>query len=297
MPATKVLEEENIFVITQARAIHQDIRPLEIAIMNLMPDKITTEIQILRLIGNSPIQTNITFLHPKSHKSTHTSEDHLISFYKHFEDVKDQKFDGLIITGAPVETMEFEQVEYWKELEELMDWSTQNVFSTFYICWAAQAGLYHHYGINKYPLKEKMSGVFRHTINRKHVKLLRGFDDLFNVPQSRYTEIRKQDIAKVPELEILSESEESGIYIVGRRDGKQFFVTGHSEYDSNTLKTEYERDIAKGLKIKVPRNYFPDDDPSKEPILSWRAHANLLYCNWLNYYVYEETPYDLKKIK
>ena len=297
MPATKVLEEENIFVITQARAIHQDIRPLEIAIMNLMPDKITTEIQILRLIGNSPIQTNITFLHPKSHKSTHTSEDHLISFYKHFEDVKDQKFDGLIITGAPVETMEFEQVEYWKELEELMDWSTQNVFSTFYICWAAQAGLYHHYGINKYPLKEKMSGVFRHTINRKHVKLLRGFDDLFNVPQSRYTEIRKQDIAKVPELEILSESEESGIYIVGRRDGKQFFVTGHSEYNSNTLKTEYERDIAKGLKIKVPRNYFPDDDPSKEPILSWRAHANLLYCNWLNYYVYEETPYDLKKIK
>lgn len=292
-----MLEEENIFVITQARAIHQDIRPLEIAIMNLMPDKITTEIQILRLIGNSPIQTNITFLHPKSHKSTHTSEDHLISFYKHFEDVKDQKFDGLIITGAPVETMEFEQVEYWKELEELMDWSTQNVFSTFYICWAAQAGLYHHYGINKYPLKEKMSGVFRHTINRKHVKLLRGFDDLFNVPQSRYTEIRKQDIAKVPELEILSESEESGIYIVGRRDGKQFFVTGHSEYDSNTLKTEYERDIAKGLKIKVPRNYFPDDDPSKEPILSWRAHANLLYCNWLNYYVYEETPYDLKKIK
>ena len=182
MPATKVLEEENIFVITQARAIHQDIRPLEIAIMNLMPDKITTEIQILRLIGNSPIQTNITFLHPKSHKSTHTSEDHLISFYKHFEDVKDQKFDGLIITGAPVETMEFEQVEYWKELEELMDWSTQNVFSTFYICWAAQAGLYHHYGINKYPLKEKMSGVFRHTINRKHVKLLRGFDDSSTSP-------------------------------------------------------------------------------------------------------------------
>ncbi len=296
MPAAKALEDENIFVMTQARALHQDVRPLEIVIMNLMPDKITTEIQILRLIGNSPIQTNITFLHPKSHKSTHTPEDHLISFYKHFEDIKGQKFDGLIITGAPVETLEFEQVEYWKELEELMDWSVQNVFSTLHICWAAQAGLYHHYGINKYPLKEKMSGVFQHKINRKHVKLLRGFDDVFNVPQSRYTEIRKQDIAKVPELEVLSESKESGVYIVGRKDGKQFFVTGHSEYDSTTLKKEYERDIAKGLKIKIPKNYFTDDDPSKEPILSWRAHANLLFCNWLNYYVYEETPYDLKKI-
>ncbi len=296
MPAAKALEDENIFVMTQARALHQDVRPLEIVIMNLMPDKITTEIQILRLIGNSPIQTNITFLHPKSHKSIHTPEDHLISFYKHFEDIKGQKFDGLIITGAPVETLEFEQVEYWKELEELMDWSVQNVFSTLHICWAAQAGLYHHYGINKYPLKEKMSGVFQHKINRKHVKLLRGFDDVFNVPQSRYTEIRKQDIAKVPELEVLSESKESGVYIVGRKDGKQFFVTGHSEYDSTTLKKEYERDIAKGLKIKIPKNYFTDDDPSKEPILSWRAHANLLFCNWLNYYVYEETPYDLKKI-
>jgi homoserine O-succinyltransferase len=282
---------------TQAKARRQDIRPLEIAIMNLMPDKITTEIQILRLIGNSPLQTNITFLHPKSHESTHTSKDHLISFYKHFEDVKDQKFDGLIVTGAPVETLQFEQVEYWNELKGLMDWSMQSVFSTFYICWAAQAGLYHHYGINKYPLQEKMFGVFPHTVNKKHVKLLRGFDSVFNVPQSRYTEIRAHEVAKVPELEVLSESKESGVYIVGRKDGKQFFITGHSEYDTETLKKEYERDIAKGLRIKVPKNYYPDDDPSKEPILSWRAHANLLFCNWLNYYVYQETPYDLNKIK
>ncbi len=282
---------------THKRALHQDIRPLEMAIMNLMPDKITTETQILRLIGNSPMQINITLLHPKSHESIHTPKDHLVSFYKHYDDIKDRKFDGLIITGAPVEMLRFEEVDYWKELQELMDWSTQNVFSTLYICWAAQAGLYHHYGIKKYPLKEKMFGVFPHTAAKKHVKLLRGFDSVFNVPLSRYTEIRKEEVAGVPELEILSESEEAGVYLVGRKDGRQFFITGHSEYDSDTLKREYDRDIAKGLKIKIPKNYYPNDDPSGAPIVSWRAHANLLFCNWLNYYVYQETPYDLKKMK
>jgi homoserine O-succinyltransferase len=296
LPAKKALEDENIFVMTDSMAIHQDIRPLEIAIMNLMPDKITTEIQILRLIGNTPLQTNLTFLHPKSHESKNTSEDHLIAFYKHFEDVKEKKFDGLIITGAPVETLEFEQVDYWKELQQLMDWSVHSVYSTFHICWGAQAGLYHHYGVKKYPLSEKMFGVFKHTINKRHVKLLRGFDDTFCVPQSRHTEVRREDIEKVPELEILSESKESGVYLVGRRDGRQFFITGHSEYDPGTLKKEYDRDVAKGLPIKVPKNYYPYDDPSKEPMVSWRSHANLLFCNWLNYYVYQEAPYDLNKI-
>jgi len=297
LPAAKVLEDENIFVMTRSRALRQDIRPLEIAIMNLMPDKITTETQILRLIGNSPLQTNITFLKTKSHEPTHTAKDHLISFYRHFDEVRDRKFDGLIITGAPVETLGFEQVDYWKELQELMDWSMQNVFSTFHICWAAQAGLYHHYGVRKYPLGEKMFGVFPHTISKKHVKLLRGFDNVFNVPQSRHTEIRREEVENIPELEILSESEESGVYLVGRKDGKQFFITGHSEYDTDTLKKEYDRDVAKGLSIRIPKNYYPNDDPSRKPFVSWRAHANLLFCNWLNYYVYQETPYDLEKIK
>jgi homoserine O-succinyltransferase len=294
LPAARVLEEENIFVMTQSKALSQDIRPLEIAIMNLMPDKITTETQILRLLGNSPLQTNITLLHPKSHESTHTSKDHLVSFYKHFDDVRSRKFDGLIITGAPVEALPFEQVDYWKELQELMEWSKQNVFSTFYICWAAQAGLYHHYGIKKYPLKEKMFGVFPHTPSKKHIRLLRGFDGIFNVPHSRHTEIRRGEVAAVAELEILSESEEAGVYLIGSKDGRQFFITGHSEYDTNTLKKEYDRDIAKGLQIKPPKNYYPNDDPSAEPVVSWKAHANLLFCNWLNYYVYQETPYDLK---
>jgi homoserine O-succinyltransferase len=297
LPAKKVLEEENIFVMAHTRAIHQDIRPLEIVLLNLMPDKITTETQILRAIGNSPLQINFTFLHPKTHESTHTSKDHLVSFYKHFDDIKDRKFDGLIITGAPVEHLEFEQVDYWKELKEIMDWSRHNVFSTFHICWAAQAALYHHYGVQKYPLKEKMFGVFPHTINRKHVKLLRGFDDVFYVPQSRHTEIRREDILKVKGLEILAESRDSGVYLAATRDGKQIFITGHSEYDAGTLKKEYDRDVGKGLPIKVPKNYYPDDNPAKEPNVSWRAHANLLYCNWLNYYVYQETPYDLEEIK
>ena len=297
LPAAKVLEEENIFFMRHSQSIRQDIRPLEIAIMNLMPDKISTETQILRLLGNSPLQTNITFLHPKTYKSKHASEEHMVTFYKHFEDVKEKKFDGLVITGSPVEHLEFEQVDYWKELQELMDWSKHNVTSTLHICWAAQAGLYYHYGIKKYPLKEKMFGVFPHTILKKNIKLLRGFDEVFFVPQSRHTEIRREDILKVPELELLSESKESGVYLVASKDEKQFFVTGHSEYDSFTLKKEYDRDIAKGLSIKIPRNYYPNDDSTKEPVVKWRSHANLLFCNWLNYYLYQETPYDLKKIK
>jgi homoserine O-succinyltransferase len=221
----------------------------------------------------------------------------LISFYKYFDEIKDKKYDGLIVTGAPVENLPFEEVDYWKELTEIMEWSKHNVFSTFHICWASQAGLYYHYGVKKYPLKEKMFGVFAHTVNKKHVKLLRGFDDIFYVPHSRHTEIRTADIKKVKELDILSESKESGVYLVASKDGKQFFITGHSEYDVDTLKKEYDRDVAKNLPIKIPQNYYPKNDPSKTPIVSWRAHANLIYCNWLNYYVYQETPFDLKKIK
>lgn len=297
LPAKSVLESENIFVMTHSRAVRQDIRPLEILILNLMPDKITTETQLLRLIGNSPLQTNITLIHPKSHNSKNTSKEHLSSFYKYFEDVKEKKFDGLIITGAPVEQMDFEMVDYWSELCEVMEWSKKNVFSTFYICWAAQAGLYYHYNIKKYPLKEKIFGVFEHTINKKNTKLLRGFDDVFCVPHSRHTEIRKKDILNCEELEILSESSRAGVYLIGSKDGKQFFITGHSEYDANTLKKEYDRDLAKGLTIKLPENYFAKNDSSLEPIIKWRSHANLLFCNWLNYYVYQETPFDLKKIK
>lgn len=297
MPAAKVLEQENIFFMKHSKSIHQDIRPLEILFLNLMPDKITTETQILRLIGNSPLQTNITFIHPKNHESKNTSKDHLISFYTHFEKVKHKKFDGLIITGAPVELFDFEKVDYWEELKEIMEWSKHNVFSTFHICWAAQAGLYYHYGIKKYSLKEKMFGVFGHEVRKKNIKLLRGFDDFFYVPHSRYTQVRAEDIKKISELDILSESNESGVYLVSSKDGKQFFVTGHSEYDFDTLKKEYERDIAKGLKIKIPKNYFEENDSSKKPVVSWRSHANLLYCNWLNYYVYQETPYKLDQIK
>jgi homoserine O-succinyltransferase/O-acetyltransferase len=297
LPAYETLNNENIFVMPEHRAYHQDIRPLKIALLNLMPTKISTETQILRLIGNSPLQVDLVFLHPKSHTSRNTPEEHLIKFYNTFDDIKNQKFDGLVITGAPVETMEFEEVNYWDELKEIMDWSCHNVTSTFHICWGAQAGLHYHYGISKYPLNAKMFGVFPHTINKKNIKLFRGFDDLFYVPHSRHTEVRREDIEKVPELEILSESEESGVYIVATRDGKQIFVTGHSEYDPHTLKAEYDRDIGKGMDIEVPRNYFPGDDPSKDPLVLWRGHSNLLYCNWLNYYVYQETPFDINEIK
>ncbi|MCX7771806.1 MAG: homoserine O-succinyltransferase [Clostridia bacterium] len=297
LPAYETLQHENIFVMSEDRAAHQDIRPLKIAIMNLMPTKIVTETQILRLIGNSPLQVDVELLHPKSYTSRNTPEEHLNLFYKTFDEVKHKKFDGLIITGAPVETMPFEEVAYWDELKEIMDWSVTNVFSTFHICWGAQAGLYHHYGIPKYPLEKKMFGVFPHTVTEKYVKLFRGFDDLFYVPQSRHTEVRRADIEKVEGLRILSESEESGIYVVASLDGRQIFVTGHSEYDPTTLQDEYIRDINKGMMIEVPRNYYPGDDPKKPPIVSWRAHANLLYANWLNYYVYQETPFDLDNIR
>ncbi|MCM8711623.1 homoserine O-succinyltransferase [Clostridium sp. SYSU_GA19001] len=296
LPAAEILTNENIFVMSEDRAFHQDIRPLKVAILNLMPTKIATEVQLLRLIGNTPLQIEIELLHPKTHMSKNTPEEHLTKFYKSLDEVKHEKFDGLIITGAPVEQMEFEEVNYWEELKEIMEWSKHNVYSTFHICWGAQAGLYYHYGIPKYPLKEKMFGVFAHKINQKNVKLMRGFDDEFYVPHSRHTEIRREDIEKVEELTILSESEESGIYIVATKGGRQIFVTGHSEYDPLTLKSEYDRDINKGLDIKVPRNYFKNDDVKNEPIVRWRGHANLLFSNWLNYYVYQETPYDLNQL-
>lgn len=297
LPAVEVLNNENIFVMDEYRAFHQDIRPLKIVILNLMPKKIETEIQILRLLGNSPLQVDIVLLHPKTHVSKNTPQEYLIKFYNTFDEIKDQKFDGMIITGAPVELMDFEEVDYWEELKEIMDWSLHNVYSTFHICWGAQAGLYHHYKIPKYPLPKKMFGIFDHTVNEKNVKLLRGFDDVFQVPHSRHTEIRRADIEKVPGLEILSESEEAGIYIVVARQGRQIFVTGHSEYDPLTLKEEYERDIARGLKIDLPKNYFPEDNPACTPRVTWRSHANLLFSNWLNYYVYQETPYDLDKLE
>jgi homoserine O-succinyltransferase len=297
LPAAEILSNENIFVMTEQRAIHQDIRPLKIAILNLMPTKIDTETQLLRLIGNTSIQVDVVLLHPQTHISKNTPEEHLSNFYKTFEDVKDERFDGLIITGAPVETMPFEDVTYWNELKAIMDWSLSNVYSTFHICWGAQAGLYHHYGIPKYPLPEKMFGTFKHKINKKNVMLFRGFDDEFFVPHSRHTGVKREDIEKISDLEILSESDESGVYIVKTKGGRQIFVTGHSEYDPLTLKAEYDRDISRGLDIKVPKNYFRDDDPAKEPVVKWRGHANLLFSNWLNYYVYQQTPFDLNQLK
>lgn len=296
LPAYEILNNENIFVMNEERAYHQDIRPLRIILLNLMPTKITTETQILRLIGNSPLQVEVILLHPATHTSKNTPEEHLLKFYSTFDEIKHDKYDGLIITGAPIENLEFEEVTYWDELKQIMDWSVHNVFSTFHICWGAQAGLYHHYGVPKHPLDKKMFGVFPHTLNRKYVKLFRGFDDLFYVPHSRHTEVRREDIEKVPELEILSESPESGVYIAASKGGRQIFVTGHSEYDPLTLKSEYDRDVDKGLPIDVPKNYFPDDDPSKEPLVRWRSHANLLYANWLNYYLYQETPYNLTEL-
>lgn len=297
LPANEILTNENIFVMTEERASHQDVRPLKIAVLNLMPTKIVTETQILRLIGNTPIQIDVVLLHPKTHKSKNTPEGHLIEFYNTFDDVKHEKFDGLIITGAPVENLEFEEVTYWEELKRIMEWSKHNVFSTMHICWGAQAGLYYHYGVPKHPLSRKMFGVFEHKVNVNHVMLMRGFDDEFYAPHSRHTEVRRGDVDKVAELEILSESDEAGIYIVKAKNHNQIFVTGHAEYDPLTLKSEYERDVAKGLDINVPKNYFPGDDPRKKPVVRWRSHANLLFENWLNYYVYQETPYDLEDLK
>ncbi|MDF2959785.1 MAG: homoserine O-succinyltransferase [Paenibacillus sp.] len=295
LPAKEILMTENIFVMDETVAYHQDIRPLRIAILNLMPTKETTETQILRLIGNTPLQVEFVLLHPGSHTSKNTSAEHLEQFYKTFEDIRHERFDGLIITGAPVEQLDFEDVTYWEELKQIMEWSRVNVTSTLHICWAAQAGLYYHFGVPKYGLEQKMFGVFTHITSKQNVKLLRGFDEVFLVPQSRHTEVRKEDIEKVSELEILSESPEAGVYIVGTKDGRHIFVTGHSEYDACTLKAEYDRDVNKGMEVAVPKNYYPGDDPSKPPLVSWRAHANLLFSNWLNYYVYQETPFDLHK--
>ena len=297
LPATKTLNNENIFVITETRALTQDIRPLKIAILNLMPTKITTETQLARLLGNTPLQVEIELLQTKSHKPKNTSAEHMLNFYKTFDEVRDQKFDGLVITGAPVEQMEFEEVEYWDELSEIMEWSKTNVTSTFHICWGAQAGLYYNYGIKKYPLSKKMFGIFPHHVDHKGSILFRGFDDEFMVPHSRHTEVRIEDIKNVPELKILATSDEAGLYVAMTDQGRQIFVTGHSEYDADTLAKEYFRDKDLGLPIDVPKNYFPDDDDTKAPVVNWRAHANLLYSNWLNYFVYQATPYDLNEIK
>ncbi len=297
LPATKTLTEENIFVITETRALTQDIRPLKIAILNLMPTKIETETQLARLLGNTPLQVELTLLHTESYKSKNVAEEHMLSFYKTFAEVKDETFDGMVITGAPVEQMPFEEVTYWEELCQIFEWTKTHVTSTFHICWGAQAGLYYHYGVPKYPLEKKLFGVYSHKVEHKSSILFRGFDDVFFAPHSRHTEIRREDVEKVPELKILSASDEAGLYVISTKRGRQIFVTGHSEYDAGTLKKEYVRDVNAGLPIEVPKNYFPDDDPDKEPLVTWRSHANLLYSNWLNYFVYQVTPYDITKIK
>lgn len=294
LPAIQVLQQENIFFMNESRAAHQDIRPLKVAILNLMPDKQTTEVQLLRMLSNTPLQIEITLLHTKSHISKHTSLNYLQDFYKTFDDVKCLKFDGMIITGTPVEHMKFEEVNFWKEFTEIMDWSCTNVTSTIFLCWASMAGLYHHYGVPKYVVNQKIFGVFPHSIcpQYRKVNLFMGYDDIFYVPHSRLAEVRKEDILKIPELSLLAESEESGVHIVMAKNGRQFFIMGHSEYDRDTLKKEYERDLAKGEEIQLPKNYFPNDDPTKEPLMKWRGHANLLFSNWLNYYVYQSTPYE-----
>jgi|WetSurMetagenome_2_1015567.scaffolds.fasta_scaffold111652_2 homoserine O-succinyltransferase/O-acetyltransferase len=295
LPAFEILKNENIFVMDERRAIHQDIRPLKIIILNLMPTKIVTETQLLRLLGNTPLQVEISLLRTSTHQNKNTSEEHLLNFYQTFDQISGQRFDGLIVTGAPVEQLEFNQVDYWEELKTILDWGLSNVFSQLYICWGAQAALYHHYGIPKYPLSSKKFGVFEHTVIEKNVKLLRGFDDNFFAPHSRHTEIRRSDIEKTPNLRILAESENAGVYIVEARDSRQVFITGHSEYDPLTLKSEYDRDLAAGLPISIPINYFPDDDPAKSPLVRWRSHSHLLFANWINYYVYQETPFDLNR--
>lgn len=297
LPAVKTLENENIFVMTEKRAITQDIRPLKILLLNLMPKKIETETQLSRLLGNSPLQVDFEFIHTKSHVSKNTSAEHLFAFYKTFDDVKNQTFDGMIITGAPVEQMPFEQVEYWDELCEIMEWSKTHVHSTFHICWGAQAGLYYHFGIDKQPLDKKMFGIFPHKVDYKKSILFRGFDDTFMVPHSRHTTVDRADIKAVKALKILASSSEAGVYAVATKGGRQIFITGHSEYDADTLKNEYLRDLNAGKPIEIPKNYFPDDDPTKPPMVTWRAHANLLYSNWLNYFVYQTTPYDITAIK
>lgn len=297
LPAVRTLEEENIFVMTEKRAITQDIRPLKILILNLMPTKVDTETQLSRLLGNTPLQVEIELMHTSTHKSKNISPDHLLAFYKEFSDVKDRYFDGLIITGAPVEKMEFEEVEYWKELTEIMEWSKTHVHSTLHICWGAQAGLYYHFGIQKQMMSEKLSGVYAHTVDYKRSILFRGFDEVFYVPHSRYTTVLREDVEKNPLLKVLASSERAGVYAVITPGGKQVFLTGHSEYDVNTLEKEYKRDKALGINPAVPENYYPNDDDTKPPMLTWRGHATLLFTNWLNYFVYQTTPYEIDKIK
>ena len=297
LPATETLLEENIFVITETRAITQDIRPLKILLLNLMPTKIVTETQFSRLLGNSPLQVELEFLQTATHKAKNTDESHMISFYKTFDEIKHNKFDGMIITGAPVELLDFEQVEYWDELCEIMEWSKTHVTSTFHICWGAQAGLFYHYGIKKVPLEKKLFGVFEHEVEYKKSILFRGFDDVFMAPHSRHTTCKREDIEKVSELRILASSNEAGVYVISTEQGRQIFVTGHSEYDADTLKKEYMRDKDAGKAIEIPKNYFKDDDDTKDPIVSWRSHANLLFSNWLNYFVYQTTPFDINEVK
>lgn len=296
LPAKTFLEKENVFVMTEDRANSQDIRPLKILILNLMPTKIATETQILRLLGNTPLQVDIELLQTVTHVSKNTSQEHLTKFYKCFDEVKNEKFDGMIVTGAPVEQMEFEEVDYWPELCEIFEWAKTNVYSTFYICWGAQAGLYYHYGLKKYPLKEKMFGVFEHQPLDLLHPLMRGLDETYYVPQSRHTEIRMEDIAKIKDLQVLSYSPAAGVHLLSDMECRNFFSTGHSEYDADTLAKEYFRDKDKGLDIKIPCNYFPDDDPTKKPVIKWRSTGVLLFTNWLNYFVYQRTPYDLANL-
>ena len=296
LPARATLELENIFIMDEERADHQDIRPLRVAILNLMPTKIATETQLLRLLSNSALQVEVTLLHTATHDSKNTDADHLLNHYLTFNDICTEKFDGLIVTGAPVEQLPFAEVDYWRELTQIFNWAETNVESTFYICWGAQAGLFHRYGIPKYDLPHKMFGVFEHRVLSRTESLLRGFDDIFLAPHSRHTEIRREDIEKVSDVQILAESDDAGVYIVGSKDGRHLFITGHSEYDPLTLKGEYDRDVNKGLPINIPRNYYPHDDPTQTPTVRWRGHANLLFSNWLNYYVYQVTPYDVNQI-
>ena len=297
LPAIELLKKENIFVFDHSRASRQDIRPLRIVVLNLMPLKITTETDLVRLLSNTPLQIELSFMKLRSHTPKNTPVEHMKAFYKDFELMSDERFDGMIITGAPVEQMPFEEVSYWSEVSAIFDWARTHVTSTLYICWAAQAGLYHHYGVPKHDLPHKMFGIFEHTVNRPLLPIFRGFDDVFHVPHSRHTEIRREDIERCPELDILSESPEAGVYMVMARGGREFFVTGHSEYSPYTLDGEYKRDLAKGLPIDMPRNYYRGADPSQPPLVRWRAHANLLFSNWLNYYVYQETPYDINEIR
>lgn len=297
LPAFKTLGEENIFVMSKERAEHQDIRPLKVIILNIMPKKIETECQLMRLLSNTPLQVDIDLLQMASHVSKNTSSHHLEAFYKTFDEIKDRRYDGMIVTGAPVELLEFEKVDYWEEITEIFEWSKTHVFSTLHICWAAQAGLYYHFGIPKYPLEQKMFGIFPHKAEVENSKLLKGFDDIFFAPHSRNTEVRREDIEKEPQLEILTSSDMAGVHIIANRNGRQYFITGHSEYDRDTIAAEYFRDVDKGIDIQLPYNYFPEDNPENTPVFSWRCTANLMFSNWLNYCVYQRTPYNLDELE